>query len=332
MKNLRTVVELDLVGYTKTGRMLQANLGVEVVAQLNEQIQELVDMALKKAKADRKEVVRATTGDGAIVVFASNVQAHRFAVALHRAAAQHNAGRAQVGHRWFRLGLATGELHQEDSEGGSQAIAGMVIVDAVRLEAGCNPGEIVASSDTYAGFPRRIQRLYGREEMVQGKKEDQVRAHRYTVLPYTSTDEAPAIPDVLELFQRLNPTSQINLVMVLLKMPPAHRPSIKETIANQQVAILDWAIASGKLADLAQVLRSLIQKQANSVLPSVLASSLDQPIFSAKRRARKTARRATLPEKRVAQENEPPSVIERSPSFRILIDKKPRRIIILEYD
>ena len=131
-----TVVELDLVGYSDVSRTLEENVGVEVVARFNEQIQGFVDAGLRAASAERQQVVKAKTGDGAILCFARPEQAHRFAAGVHEATRAHNesktVGSAQ---RWFRIGIATGNLHSETREGGTEEIAGIVIANAVRLEA-----------------------------------------------------------------------------------------------------------------------------------------------------------------------------------------------------
>lgn len=108
---LKTVVELDLVGYSDISRTLEDNLGAEVVARFNEQIQGFVDAGLGAAKANRDDVVKATTGDGAILAFAEAADAHRFAVAVHEAAQRHNAARASpAAGRWFRIGVAYGRF------------------------------------------------------------------------------------------------------------------------------------------------------------------------------------------------------------------------------
>jgi hypothetical protein len=64
----KTVLELDLVGYSDVARNLEQQVGVEVVARFNDQIQEFVDVGLAAIQSNREDVVRATTGDGAILV------------------------------------------------------------------------------------------------------------------------------------------------------------------------------------------------------------------------------------------------------------------------
>lgn len=65
----KTVIELDLKGYSDIARELEEHFSAEVVMQFNEQIQTFVDAGLKATETRREEAVMATTGDGAILVF-----------------------------------------------------------------------------------------------------------------------------------------------------------------------------------------------------------------------------------------------------------------------
>src|SRR5947207_16001838 len=131
--SLKTIVELDLVGYSDITPAVEIDPGV--VARLNAQIQEFVDAALKSTGAEREQVVLKTTGDGAILAFDCSGDAHRFAVGVNRATQEYNAGRSvALSQRWFRIGMATGDLYR-GSNGAGQDIAGSVIAAAVRLEA-----------------------------------------------------------------------------------------------------------------------------------------------------------------------------------------------------
>lgn len=185
--NTKTVVELDLVGYSDVSRELEQHLGPEVVARFNEQIQEFVDTSLKSAAIARAEVVIATTGDGTILAFNRANDAHVFAVGLHRCVQEHNK-RCQIvsAQRWFRTGIATGELYQS----ANGAYAGTVIATAVRLETAARPGEIVADAATFSQLPRELQALYGREEQIAGKRAERFAARRCAVIPYAGPKPA----------------------------------------------------------------------------------------------------------------------------------------------
>lgn len=179
----KTVIELDLKGYSDIARELEEHLSAEVVMQFNEQIQTFVDAGLKATESRREETVMATTGDGAIVVFDAPATGHRFAEMVHEACRVHNHGKSVLAaRRWFRIGIATGDLVLE-TLGATRKMAGSVIARAVRLEAAANIGEILADTDTYAALPREIQARYGAEERIAGKRDEKFPAHRCVIVP-----------------------------------------------------------------------------------------------------------------------------------------------------
>ena len=259
----KTVVELDLVGYSDISRIVEENVGVEVVAEVNAQIQGFVDTALRKIEAKRQMVVVATTGDGAILAFDNADDAHRFAVEVHRATQEHNARRSiSSAKRWFRIGIATGDLYQKTRSGGTQEVAGTVIATAVRLEAAARAGEIVVDASTFGSLPSDLQGLYGPKENVQGKRNEQFAVNRFSALPGADKiDSLPTVPSVLELFDRLNPRDQLGRVMLLVGMPIQHRPPDSLTLFRRQDAIVDWAVGGQHLGKLADCLNDLIQRQ-----------------------------------------------------------------------
>lgn len=133
----------------------------------------------------------ATTGDGAILAFDAPATGHRFAEAVHEACRVHNHGkRVPAARRWFRIGIATGDLVLETLDA-TRKMAGSVIARAVRLEAAANIGEILADTDTYAALPREIQARYGAEERIAGKRDEKFAARRCVIVPGLDT----AAPD-----------------------------------------------------------------------------------------------------------------------------------------
>jgi hypothetical protein len=231
------------VGYSDVCRTLEENLDTEVVARFNEQIQQFVDTALKSVGAERERVVLATTGDGAIVAFVNPTEAHIFAAALLKATEKHNSNRTTPSsQRWFRIGMATGDLYQQSRDGERDAIAGTVIAKAVRLEVAALPGQIVADITTFVCLPREIQALYGPEEIVLGKREERFPARRCTIVPYGATQDSSAtVQSVLDLFDRLNPRDQLDRLMLLIGMPAAHRPPDTLELFRRQDKIVDWS-------------------------------------------------------------------------------------------
>jgi class 3 adenylate cyclase len=170
---VKTVVELDLVGYAAICDLLQDGGNVETVARLNDQIQGFVDAGLAGVGAERAITVMQTTGDGAILLFDGAEVAHRFAAELHAAARDHNRTRHHsIGKRVFRVGIATGELHVCPMPGGGHSIAGMAIVNAVRLEQTAPPGGVLVDEATFSGLSPDQQRMYGPVVSVQVKPHD----------------------------------------------------------------------------------------------------------------------------------------------------------------
>jgi class 3 adenylate cyclase len=244
--SVKTVVELDLVGYSHISRALEENLGTEVVARFNDQIQDFVDVGLAATMAKREQVVMATTGDGAILAFYDPADAHRFALAVHNATQTHNAERtAASAQRWFRIGAATGDLFQRPWNG-KQEIAGMVIVKAVRLESAAQPGELVVDAATFNCFPPEYQVAYGPEECLPGKRDETFAARRCRVVEYKAKEDAtPTVDSILQLFDRLHPRDQMDRLMILLEMPQQFRPPDTLELYRRQDKILDWAASIG---------------------------------------------------------------------------------------
>lgn len=264
--SVKTLVELDLVGYSDVCRTLEENIGTEVVAQFNGQIQEFVDTGLAAIGAERVHVVMATTGDGAILAFDQPLEAHHFAVAVHQATRTHNRARSVASsQRWFRIGAATGDLFQRPRPAGGQEIAGTVIANAVRLETAAQPGQLIVDAGTFASLPAELQALYGAEETVAGKRGERFAARRCTIIPYKAADDSsrPTIQSILDLFDRLNPRDQLDRLMLVIGMPSPHRPSDTLELFRRQDKIVDWAAGAGEtmIAKLDAALKDLIRKQ-----------------------------------------------------------------------
>lgn len=187
----KTIVELDLRGYSDIARDLEEHLSADVVMHFNEQIQKLVDDALTSVGVSREIAVMATTGDGAILVFDEPLIGHKFSVAIHNSCREHNQTRTvEAAKRWFRIGIATGELAINDRDG-IRNMAGSVIARAVRLESAANIGEILADLDTYSELSSDIQAQYGVEELVHGKRNEKFHIRRYVVVPGLAAKDIP---------------------------------------------------------------------------------------------------------------------------------------------
>ncbi len=260
----KTVLELDLAGYSDIARTLEENLSADVVAAFNDQIQGFVDHGLAAVGTTRAETVHATTGDGAILLFDDPPTAHRFARIVFEVASAHNRGKTQPSaQRWFRMGAATGNISIRPRSNGANEIAGITIANAVRFEAAARVGQLVVDTVTYAALPPDLQREYGDEEQIKGKRDEKFTVRRTVMVADVQPDpHVPTVASVLELFDQLRPKDQLTRVMLLIAMPKVDRPAETLTITQRVNAILDWSVEMPDgLKKLDEVLRKLIKNQ-----------------------------------------------------------------------
>jgi class 3 adenylate cyclase len=178
-----TVAVIDMVEYSSTARLLEENSGAAIVAELNRQIQYLISAGLVVVPDVPPRPVVKTTGDGAITVFDSGQQAHLFAEAVHLGTLQHNQERTEPSAmRWFRIGIATGQLSRYSVADGEYEYAGITISNAVRLEGSAQPGQIVMDLETFSSLPAELQSRYGPEESVSGKRSEKYIVRKYQVI------------------------------------------------------------------------------------------------------------------------------------------------------
>ena len=176
----KIVLEIDLVGYADTSRLLEQIIGPIGVQLLQEQIQNLVDRSLKVIGLTRKETFMQSAGDNAILGFDCAEDAHYFAQAVSTInQAQNNNKTLLSARQQFRMGVATGEIVMQAND--IESACGIVITNAVRLESATAPGEILIDSATYAALPPKLQKLYGSEETILGKRSEVFQAHRYNL-------------------------------------------------------------------------------------------------------------------------------------------------------
>jgi hypothetical protein len=111
---------------------------------------------LKGVDLGPNDVIRAPTDDGAITYLID------FAVSVHGAAEQHNnkVNNASA-KRYFRIGIATGPLDQQRQGDVVTAIAGTVIVRAVRLENTARASQIFVDIPTYDCLSPLLNPPYG---------------------------------------------------------------------------------------------------------------------------------------------------------------------------
>lgn len=196
----KSITVVDLARYSDIAKNLEQQLGTTAVETLDAQIQSLVIKALAAVGAQLELTLVKNTGDGAILAFDKAEKASHFGEELQRVAQSHNHGKdIHIAQRHFRVGISTNEVVLKRKQTASDEfrgyeMAGLAIANAVRLEAACGTGEVLIDSDTWAELPKELRRSYGPEEIVLGKREEQVRAHRRRIVDSVPWDTQTSTP------------------------------------------------------------------------------------------------------------------------------------------
>jgi class 3 adenylate cyclase/pimeloyl-ACP methyl ester carboxylesterase len=131
-RRLAAILAADVVGYSR----LMSIDEMGTLTTLKSHRRDLIDPAIA---AHRGRIVK-TTGDGALVEFASVVDAVGCAVAIQRAMVSRNAGVADDKRIVFRIGINVGDIIIDGDD-----IFGDGVNIAARLEALCEPGGVCIS-------------------------------------------------------------------------------------------------------------------------------------------------------------------------------------------
>ncbi len=143
-RRLTTILSADVVGYSR----LMAADEAGTHARLKAHNKELLD---PKAAEYHGRTVK-MTGDGALMEFASVVNAVRFAADVQRAMIGRNAAVPKDRQITFRIGINTGDVIAEDDD-----IHGNGVNVAVRLEGLADPGGICVSGKVYEEVKDKLQ-------------------------------------------------------------------------------------------------------------------------------------------------------------------------------
>src|SRR6202166_3192474 len=135
-RRLAAILAADVVSYSRL-------MGVDeegTLAALKAHRRELID---PKISEHRGRIVK-TTGDGALVEFASAVDAVRCAMEIQRALAERNAAIPEERRIEFRIGINVGDIIIDEGD-----IYGDGVNIAARVEALASPGAICLSDNAY---------------------------------------------------------------------------------------------------------------------------------------------------------------------------------------
>jgi class 3 adenylate cyclase len=265
----KTVVDLDLMGYSRLARDLE---DAAAVFAFNEEIQGYIDRGLEAAAVDRPGSVLATTGDGAILAFDEAAAAHHFARGVHAATRQANQGRPEDQWRRFRIGAATGEVEIRRADGQAE-FAGTSIADAVRLQTAGRPGDLLVDRPTFDALPPDLKLDYEPEETVHGKEHDPPYPVRRCLMvrglapPEKVAARIPValnttVAEVYKLYAQLVPRERVVRVIPLIGIPAGEQPSLALNLDQRFDQVVLWAqerAQQGALKELHKALLLLLQ-------------------------------------------------------------------------
>jgi adenylate cyclase len=143
-RRLAAILAADVAGYSRL-------MGVDeegTLAALKTLRRELIDPRI----AEHHGRIVKTTGDGALVEFASAVDAVRCAIEIQRAMAERNAARPEDRRIEFRIGINVGDIIIDESD-----IFGDGVNIAARLEGIAEPGGVCMSDDAYRQVRGKIE-------------------------------------------------------------------------------------------------------------------------------------------------------------------------------
>jgi adenylate cyclase len=135
-RRLAAILAADVAGYSRL-------MGIDeegTLAALKAYRREVIDPKI----AERRGRIVKTTGDGALVEFASAVDAVRCAIEIQRAMAEHNIDIPEERRIEFRIGINVGDIIIDDGD-----IYGDGVNIAARVETLATPGSICLSDHAY---------------------------------------------------------------------------------------------------------------------------------------------------------------------------------------
>jgi tetratricopeptide (TPR) repeat protein len=254
----RTVVVVDMVGYSDIAKLLEENISAGSVAELNRQIQAFISRAVKELGDPEACCLMARTGDGAILLFERAGDAHSFAISVQMQARRHNQSRSEVtAKRRFRIGIATGDVSKSPGQGSPDEYAGIAIANAKRLESAARASEIVTDTETFAELPPEARSLYRGAEVVRGKRKESFRAHR-CILPEAASEPVPASPRLTR--RRLLAGSAVLAASAAAIWRPESVLSYFATPLPKKrfVVLLNWPQVAGEVSNIvSHALRSI---------------------------------------------------------------------------
>lgn len=166
MLGKRTLVKLDVRGYSDIAKFIENLTDATSVSKLNARIRRVIEESLNQVGQQKGEILdRGAAGDSALVSFKVANDAHRFAKLVHQNSLKWNIEQAGKSEILFRIGCATGELDLDTHDGSLNTIA-------YRLEAQALTGGTLIDLQTYNELSPEFKKEYDNEEEVRGKRNE----------------------------------------------------------------------------------------------------------------------------------------------------------------
>ena len=181
-RRLAAILAADVAGYSRL-------MGIDeegTLAALKAYRRELIDPKI----AERRGRVVKTTGDGALVEFASAVDAVRCAIEIQRAMAEHNIDIPEERRIEFRIGINVGDIIIDDGD-----IYGDGVNIAARVETLATPGSICLADHAYQQIKGKLAldvRDMGEQQLKNIAQPVRVHSVRHDNTP---ARPIPALPD-----------------------------------------------------------------------------------------------------------------------------------------
>jgi TolB-like protein/class 3 adenylate cyclase/Flp pilus assembly protein TadD len=228
-RRLAAILAADVVGYSR----LMGDDEVGTLARLKACRRELVDPAIEEFHGRIIKLM----GDGALVEFASVVDAVQCAVAIQRKMASYDAEIPEVRRIRFRIGVNLGDVIVEGSD-----IYGDGVNIAARLEAMAEPGGICISGTAFDHAVHKVEAGFvALGEQRLKNIADPIRVYRVLLDPSQSGKVigAPRRPGLRAMIMSGSAALLIGLIAIMLLW---QRPSLPERPA---VAVLPFSNLSG---------------------------------------------------------------------------------------
>jgi class 3 adenylate cyclase len=174
-RRLAAIVSFDLVGF---GRYIQEN-EPEMLAALDRIFSDLITPSLARFRGHLFKML----GDGALLEFASVVDAAEWSIFFQQSLSDYSAGNFSIGPIRFRVGIAVGDVvvHESDRLGEGVTLA-------VRVQECAAPGGVALSDNAYSLIRGKTQTAFA-DAGLQSLKNVSDPMHIWT---WASASPAPA--------------------------------------------------------------------------------------------------------------------------------------------